>query len=664
VGILLIASFFPAERLWGFNWYGYFGWGTRLLMLGAAAVVSLMLMQWRRIRGDDSGPNEHGSKEWISVLALAIFVSVLATAFYLLRTRTHFLGDGYQLLASLQEGVNHKPWEAGAFLIQRWVYALLGGSGEAPAELALLLISGGAGLLLALVTGFVSVRLFRSTEKRLLYSAGVMTGGYALLFFGYLESYPLFVLAVGGFCQIGLLIALGKASRWFVIPLLALAVSFHIFGVALLPGAIYLFFRNSAVGARIAGLGFRVKAFIIVALTVAGGAVFVHYYTTSYFFRFTIVPLLTDRHTVEGYTLFSSKHLLDYVSHFFQLFPALLMAAIAVMPRIGPAVLRRPEYLFTLLVLLPSTGLVFIFNPGLGMPRDWDLFSFAGVPLVTILFYALLDARNAIKNSAVTSGLAIILGLLVLTPRVVTQVVPNLSIAVFDNYSKLDTIRNGFAQVILLEYLEKHGQLAERTARELANTRLWPYVAWDREGRELFKQGKIPEAEAKFRQTIDYAPCYGYAWANLGVCFSQREEWDSAFAYLRIADALHPFNSDIYNSLGFAYMELGNLDKAEEYSLGAIRLRPTNFTARTKLADLYWKQGRREELVKLLLESADQDSVPAQYFFESADKLLKLGETDAATRICRRALESGVDSSLIMQLEADYPGYEFTPAGH
>ncbi|MCX6834871.1 MAG: hypothetical protein NTW07_07020, partial [candidate division Zixibacteria bacterium] len=253
VGTLLVASLFPAERLWGFNWYGYFGWGARLVMLGVALVVPLALLQWRRIRSDDTETNERRTRERIPILPLTILVGVLAAAFYLLRTRTHFLGDGYQLLVSLQRGINHKPWEAGAFLIQSWVYALLGGSGEAQAQLALQLISGGAGLLLVLVTGFVSVHLFRSTEKRLLYSAGVMTGGYALLFFGYLESYPLFVLAVGSFCQIGLLIALGKASRWFVIPLLALAVSFHIFGVALVPGAIYLLFRNSAVGTRIAG---------------------------------------------------------------------------------------------------------------------------------------------------------------------------------------------------------------------------------------------------------------------------------------------------------------------------------------------------------------------------------------------------------------------------
>ena len=133
--------------------------------------------------------------------------------------------------------------------------------------------------------------------------------------------------------------------------------------------------------------------------------------------------------------------------------------------------------------------------------------------------------------------------------------------------------------------------------------------------------------------------------------------------YFKIADALNPFNSDTYNSLGYVYLNLEDFRRAEEYCLDALRIRPTDFLARGNLAKLYRKEDRREDLVQILLGIIDLDSVPAQYYFESADQLLKLGESGAATRICRRALEAGVDSSLINRLEADYPGYRFTPTG-
>ena len=41
------------------------------------------------------------------------------------------------------------------------------------------------------------------------------------------------------------------------------------------------------------------------------------------------------------------------------------------------------------IMLVCCLGAVFVLDPKLGMPRDWDLFSFAGVPFV-VLCYCLL----------------------------------------------------------------------------------------------------------------------------------------------------------------------------------------------------------------------------------------------------------------------------------
>jgi tetratricopeptide (TPR) repeat protein len=575
----------------------------------------------------------------------------------------HFLGDGYQLLASLQSGVNYKPWETGTFLIQKSVYAILGGQGMETAERALQITSWMSGLLFALVSAFVGARLFSDNSRRLLYLFGVTLGGYALLFFGYLESYPLFVLVVGCLFQVGLLMAQDRMSRWYLLPLLAAAAFCHIFAVALLPGALYLLLRGTPMGNRFAGSTMKVKISLVAAVVVAGGAVFLHYYVHSYFFRFTIVPLFSSRFTVEGYTLFSGKHLLDYLNHFFQQMPGIVVALAVLGPFFKRRLWRRPEVIFILLTLLPSMGLVFIFNPGLGFPRDWDLFSFAGVPLVCGFFFLLLDEEFRLSSGPKAAALAVALSFLLLVPRVASQVMPEKAIAVFDNYSNLDIIRTGSGRFILLNYLEKEGRLAEKAERERKNVRLLPHELWDKEGQLLYRDGKISQAEAKFRRAIEYAPCFSYSWANVGTCLTRREQWDSALVYFKIADALNPFNSDTYNSLGYVYLNLGNFRKAEKYCLDALRIRPTDFLARGNLVKLYRKQDRPDDLVQMLLGLIDLDSVPAQYYFESANQLLQFGESDAATRICRRALEAGVDSSLITRLEADYPAFEFTPAG-
>jgi tetratricopeptide (TPR) repeat protein len=654
LGVMLLASLIPTGRLWGLNWYGYFSWYGPLILVVLGIAVPMLLSRRKDCFPVDPGDEPAAKPFWPTAALLTI---LFTWAYVVFSARMHFLGDGYQLLASLQSGVNYKPWETGTFQIQKSVYALLGGQGEEAAERALQITSWASGLLFALVSAFVSTRLFSNHRRRLLYFLGATTGGYALLFFGYLESYPFFILAVGGLFQLGLLIAKGRLSRWLTLPLIALAAFLHIFTVALLPGAVYLLLRGTPIGARIAGMTGRTKIATATVIMVMCGAVFAHFYYHSYFFRFTITPPWADRFTVEGYTMFSGKHVLDYLNHFFQLLPGLAVILTALWFNRKRLLLKQPEMLFTLLTLLPSMALVFIFNPGLGFPRDWDLFGFVGVPLVCGVFFLLLDEERSLASGTLTAALAVVLGCLVLAPRVATQVLPEKAIAVFDDYSNLDIIRNESGRYILLNYLEKEGRLAEKADREKQNGRLLPHEAWDKEGQLLYRDGNISQAEARFRKAVEYAPSFAYSWANLGVCFTQREQWDSALVYFQIADALNPFNSDNCNSIGWVYLNQGVTDKAEEYCSRAVRLRPGNFKARANLAKLYREQGKREELIKLLSGVSEVPEVPAQTFFEYADQLIALGETETARRICRQAIEAGAERSMIEQFETDHPGF-------
>ncbi len=650
VWFIFAAAFFPEDRLWGINWYGYFSWYGPLILLLTGTALPLVL-----ILRKGTPDSEIEKPFWPTALLLTALFGVVYVVF---SARLHFLGDGYQLLTSLQSGVNHKPWESGTFLIQKWVYAVLGSDGEKMAEFALQIVSYASGIAFVLVSALASVRLFSSYGRRVLYFLGVNTGGYALLFFGYLESYPLFVLTVGSFFQIGLLVSQDKLSRWLILPLLGAAAFFHIFTVALLPGALYLFLRGTPTGKRIAGLTTRVKTALVATIFTVCAAVFLYFYINSYFFRFTIVSPYTSRFTVEGYNLFSGKHLLDYVNHFFQLFPGLAVVLAVLWLNRKSLVLRRPEITFTLLTLLPSMGLVFIFNPGLGFPRDWDLFSFVGIPLVCGAFYVLLNERCRFTLGKQAAVLTIGIGCLLLAPRVATQAIPDKAISVFNNYAALDVIRNETGRFILLTLLEKQGRLDEKAERERQNVFQLPHQIWYQEGEILYRDGKMAQAEQKFRRSIEYAPSFAYAWANIGVCFSQRKQWDSALVYFQIADALNPFNSDTYNSLGWVYLNQGDTVSADKYWLKALRLSPVNFLARANLVNLYRQQNRRDEMKKLLIEVLELTDVPSKVYYESAEQLLQLGDSEAASRICRRALDTGVDRTVFTRLETEYPGFK------
>ena len=135
----------------------------------------------------------------------------------------------------------------------------------------------------------------------LLFLLGLASGGYMLLFFGYVENYAMFVLTVALFVLVGVGVARDRISMWYVLPVLVLSVFFHVFGIALIPGAVYLFLVNTRLGRKLAGLQLGTKAFIAFIVLVTAAVVYYCAYTSSYYLRFAVLPFVGDRFTVEGH---------------------------------------------------------------------------------------------------------------------------------------------------------------------------------------------------------------------------------------------------------------------------------------------------------------------------------------------------------------------------
>ena len=101
-------------------------------------------------------------------------------------------------------------------------------------------------------------------------------------------------------------------SKWLVLPVLGLSIFFHILAVTLIPSTVYLLFANSKLGNTISRLNLKTKLLGGLAAVCVLMAAFLYFYSTDYFFRCAIVPVIMNRFTVEGYTLLSFKHLADY----------------------------------------------------------------------------------------------------------------------------------------------------------------------------------------------------------------------------------------------------------------------------------------------------------------------------------------------------------------
>jgi tetratricopeptide (TPR) repeat protein len=296
----------------------------------------------------------------------------------------------------------------------------------------------------------------------------------------------------------------------------------------------------------------------------------------------------------------------------------------------------------------------FIFNPGLGMPRDWDLFAFAGVPLAFFAFYMLLRGPLS-RDRIVVAGLAITLGLLVLGPRVGTQVIPEKSITLIEDYAELDPQRSLGTWYWLTEYFLDKGD--EERADYYRNKRkeAAPYVQRNETVKELFARGENTRAIVILRDVIKENPRFSAAWTSLGAAMYLQGRYDSALAYLRISDALMPFNSTTYQNLAATYLALGKTKRAEEYYAEAIELDSTNFTARGELLRLFAQQGRHSEYRELLQNTVRMKNAPAEFVVALAKYYLGTGSYTEASSLLSRAVEKGLDSSQVRQLQEQYP---------
>jgi len=611
VALIVVGSLWPQSRLWGFGWYQFFPWYVGAIVLLVA--VALVVGWW--YRGAGTRPK---ARSRTSTAADVVVSLILCACFIFLFTRTHFLGDGYILLGRLEAGAySFQPWEFVPFTLERWVYEAF--SPLKGQIFAFRLISWLSGVGFMVAVWWAAFRLFQDAIRRRLFAFGLFTGGYLLLFFGYVEHYPLFVTVVAIFTLTGILVARGRYNRLWLLPSLSLGLVLHPFGVVLILPAAYLLFRNSALQRVYDGLSQPVRIAVPATVTLLAAALFVYFYVTNLFFRLAFVPPWADRFTVEGYTLFSWHHLVDVFSLMLQLVPGLLIFIALIVTLPLRDLTNRPEYRFLALLSLLSMAIVFIFDPKIGLPRDWDLFAFAGVPLTVLAFYALLDFQQPVSVGRLAPVAMIILSVVILAPRVATQVSEEKSIDVFQYYADLDPIRNKDGQARLIQYYRAGGRndLADALSKRIQASH--PELRLHERGMALTRVGELDSAIDIYKRVLTIDPSMATTWSNIGLCYLVQSRFDSAITYLEAADGIQPYNAITIHLLGKAYFGAGRRAEAERCWREAIRLNPDNFESYQLLLSLYRQQDRGDDYRRVLMRAATVKGAPDDLVREARD---------------------------------------------
>jgi tetratricopeptide (TPR) repeat protein len=655
LALLVIGAFFPDGRVWGFNWWHFVPLWTQitLAMIGLAAPI---LAHWisKRELFNLAEPTPQSGKQFWTLSACGI--ATLGVLFWLGRNQTYFLGDGYQVLTFLQQGQStHKLWDMFTLFIQRRVFSLFGGQTADEAKLALQLISVVSGVGLIALTLVAARKLGLSLAGAWILAAGLFTSGASLLFFGYIETYPLFVSTVTATCLIGLLVSEKKISRWWLLPFFIVALALHLFAVALTPAILYLWLRPTKLWQRIVRIRLLARLCAAVGLITAIAATLVHLAQTNYVLRFWFIPPVADRFTVESYTLFSLPHLADMLNLLFLLLPSLPLLFVVIFQTRSQELSRRPSYRFLTVAFFCCLAMVFVLDPKLGMPRDWDLFSFAGIPIVMFWYLFLLDQRVEITKRITVLMLSLSLGAIVLIPRAVIFASQDHSVQMIKSYVNLDHTKSKNLCFILGQELERWGRVVEATETfQLVNAQ-YPEIAMNEQSQQQLNEGRVADAISMTNQALHLNPIFPDAYSNLGTAYLASGQLNDALEQYRISYGLNPGNVKIRFNLANVYARFGNTSESRLWLERSLDIDSSFSPAIVGMAIVAVAENRSDEIPYWLDRLSAAQEVEPVFVGDLVRQLLRKNLYDLAARAITIGQEHGVDSTTVAGFVRDFP---------
>lgn len=651
---LFFCSFFPEFRIWGLNIWAYYSIEYKVLFLATGSFLPA-IMKLPKIKALLFTHDYNISKNRFYILAAFAGVCFI-TLFYLLRAKTFFLGDGYTILGltSQDNPLIEKYRQWGESLIHIYLYRILGRGSYQNAILSYQIISivAGAAAFGSLV---ILSKFIKNYLKRFLFIIGTFTGGFVLLYFGYVENYSIFTLIVLIYCLISLNLEDNAKNRILLLGISIISMFFHIFGVALLIPTLFNFVIATTIGQKIIKKRvLKIATATVLSLTVL--TIFFYFYDNNLFFRFSMVPVLSDQFTIENYSLFSIAHILDLFNLIIVLIPSLLILILFVLRNRSTISLTRNEKLL-IFVGFCSLGISVIFDPKLGMPRDWDLFSFFSIPIIVLLLSLLVKQY---RNSKPILILVILLNLLILLPRTALIHSEDTSIKHFNNYIELDKIKNRNSWIFLIDYYKQKGDtLAADSVLHLWNEQ-FPEKKMIAEANNLYYNKRDFQATLNLLYKLkERNPVYSDVYSFLGFCYLDTKKYDSALILIKIADALSPNRPNNISNLADAYFHLGNINKAEEYYLKAAKLNPNDFQPFYNLSAFYENRSNPDLMLKYLEEASKKDNAPAVVYKKLIFAYMFKKDYQSALNVLNATGSLKTDTTFLRQLNQNFPEVEF-----
>ncbi|UCD62902.1 MAG: hypothetical protein JSW34_09070 [Candidatus Zixiibacteriota bacterium] len=648
LGLFGVASFYPVTSLFGVSHLSFLSDGLVYLyvILAAAAVYAAAGPVPRRPMdrvADALDSLLWGGRRWPKAVVAVVFM----VAFYVFRSQVHLLGDGYAWLDIFGQGRGyiHKWTEPGSTYLIRWLQQLLGGYSSEDARMAFQLLSILSGAVFVYNAISVVGTLVAGSYTRLLGLVTLVFSGSLLLFFGYVEFYPVTWATSMLFLNLSLRFINGETPWWAVALSYLPALAMHVQVLCFLPALLYLF------AGRIPSPVAKKTAYVLLATAiVAGAAVLVWLSHSRIDVEVLLLPLFEGRPVAPDYTLFSGRHFLDLFNLVLLVFPGgLVLLALFISTR--KKALKDGISLYLAFLSLGSVAFVFLFGAAITMGRDWDIMSLGLLPPCLLMLYH-IGRRTVLPGPRVLLTYSIVVVFMTCSFIAVSiQTKP-----AEDRYFTLLSDRNRNAWMLFGQYFRRKGELTRRDEiTKQVHERFPDYILFKSLASRVEKgefDGVFKAAEQLVRND-PYDPDYLRFLAGLCVRSGQSRRAEELF---RDAVLLKPYDPELMEEAANLLMKFNKLDEASRLLENASALAPENSSISESLGLVYINQNRLDDAAKVAagMFSLDPDS-PGGHLIMIVVSLGRSRPGDAR-HYYLEYLEHGKDRAGYEQIRKTYEG--------
>jgi tetratricopeptide (TPR) repeat protein len=122
-------------------------------------------------------------------------------------------------------------------------------------------------------------------------------------------------------------------------------------------------------------------------------------------------------------------------------------------------------------------------------------------------------------------------------------------------------------------------------------------VAHNKLGHAFFDQGRMEEAIAQLKQSLEINPDDAEAYYNLGNVFLQQGRMEEAIAHYQKALEIKPDYAEVHNNLGVVFRQQGRIEEAIVHFQRAMAIKPNYVEAHYNLGNAFLQQGQVEEAI-------------------------------------------------------------------